>query len=633
MAALSTNLADLPLQTFHQLSHCLTNNDLWLEIVDTNHLTIYSMSADEVETLRRQRNPGEAALRLWGNRGQTVQDFLARLQQLSKISRALDNPQLILSRKFKELRWGRSEQVTISVTESTIRLDCKAVGFPSPNILWYKGDDTISDERILEIPRCACVARWTFRCFAHNEVREGFSFSAFYRRAGKQFSSTLESKEIDVAPFIRESDLCDKCRPNSYNDLREIMNLNNDESPQQNVQSLNQEDESLIAADKVAMIISNCAYRHLPELVTPHCDAETLAMALQEMKYKTVTLADLTLEEMKFVLKEYRKLLGNGVYAVFYFVGHGFEVNGQCYLLAVDAPADAHQPKHSLSMDWVLSTFRDYNPALNLILLDVCRKFIPYECIPAFVEYAEQFKARHRPSRNVVYGYSTSGGVGAYEVKGEINGVFMKYLKNHVMLNRSVFDMLNRVLKDIEEDKKVCDVQVPEVRSTLSRPRSLCDPLVFDGHTFSFDHHTLHWRLMHELPNPVIVRFEAECLCVTIWFDFCGHFTNKVYVFSSVGDLRSETNDDDDDVRLSQKALEHRAYLSFVKDLHTTKEKIFTDDEEGVSMCWLLSNLQRNKGELTCCVDLKHISNLEKAVATKVTDIGHVLITRIEMLK
>lgn len=31
--------------------------------------------------------------------------------------------------------------------------------------------------------------------------------------------------------------------------------------------------------------------------------------------------------------------------AVFYFVGHGFEVNGQCYLLPVDAPLEAHNPK------------------------------------------------------------------------------------------------------------------------------------------------------------------------------------------------------------------------------------------------------------------------------------------------
>ena len=63
----------------------------------------------------------------------------------------------------------------------------------------------------------------------------------------------------------------------------------------------------------------------MANLITPHCDAETLAQALIDLKFKTVTLGDLTLDELKFIVCEYRKLLGEGVYAVFYFVGHGFE--------------------------------------------------------------------------------------------------------------------------------------------------------------------------------------------------------------------------------------------------------------------------------------------------------------------
>ncbi|KAK6042263.1 hypothetical protein COOONC_20231 [Cooperia oncophora] len=50
----------------------------------------------------------------------------------------------------------------------------------------------------------------------------------------------------------------------------------------------------------------------------------------------------------------------------------------------------------------------------------------------------------------------------------------------------------------------------------------------------SFDHHTIHWRLMHELPNPVYARFKELALSVTIWFDFCGHFTNK-HLFAEKG--------------------------------------------------------------------------------------------------
>lgn len=73
--------------------------------------------------------------------------------------------------------------------------------------------------------------------------------------------------------------------------------------------------ENIVAADKVALIISNRTYApHMSNLITPHCDAETLAENLQQMKFKTVTVGDLTLEEMKFVIREYRKLLGEGVY-------------------------------------------------------------------------------------------------------------------------------------------------------------------------------------------------------------------------------------------------------------------------------------------------------------------------------
>lgn len=76
--------------------------------------------------------------------------------------------------------------------------------------------------------------------------------------------------------------------------------------------------EEIIASDKVALIISNRTYAPLmSNLITPFCDAEALADALQQMKYKTVSLGDLNLNEMKCIIQEYRKLLGDGVYGRF----------------------------------------------------------------------------------------------------------------------------------------------------------------------------------------------------------------------------------------------------------------------------------------------------------------------------
>ncbi|RCN38716.1 caspase domain protein [Ancylostoma caninum] len=639
MTSLDTNLADLSLKTTQLLSNCLTSGDLWLKIVDTNRNNIYYMSEDEVERIGREANPGESVLRAWSNRGQSVRDLLVRLQTLSKRhGAAMDQAQLILSRKFKPVRWAKTDEIVASIVgdNSVVRLQCKAVGFPCPVYHWYKDEELMENASgcTVDVVRCKCSSELIFRCVVSNEIEDGHVYSEFYRKPGKEYSSRITSQTISLAPFVGEEYRCENCRNGNLESLREIMaSMNNSSDEKATVPPAPERDDGqLVAADKVALIISNCMYQHLPKLVTPHCDAETLATALQDLKYKTVTLADLTLAEMKFVIKEYKKLLGNGVYAVFYFVGHGFEVNGQCYLLPVEAPSEAHKPEHCLSMDLVLHELSDHNPALNLLLLDVCRKFIPFEFISAFVEYAEPFKIKHRPNRNTVYGYSTSGGVGAYEIKGEMNGVFMKYLKTHLHQPVSVIQMINDTLRDIEGDEKVCDVQVPELRSTLTRPRSLTDPLVWDGHTVSFDHHTIHWRLMHELPNPVHVRFDELALTVTIWFDFCGHFTNKVYVFSSVGDLVDDTTEEFEDRRLSEKALSHIAYLSFPPELDASKERLVSDDDEGVSLCLLLSHLQRSKGELRCTILLRSTLDQE-VVATREVGIGHVLITRIEMLK
>ncbi|CAP30386.2 Protein CBG11191 [Caenorhabditis briggsae] len=638
---MNTNLADLPVRIFRVLSQELEKDNLWTKIVDYDQDPIFSMKQLEIDSFLKRENCCDQVLRRWGNRGQTVGDLLARLQYLSRTYEdEFDTIQFQLRRKFKALRWVPylDEPVTISFDGDFIKLECKAQGFPTPQIKWYTNDskDPIHTGRSYTLLRCKCSTEHQYKCIAINQVPEGLSYSEHYRRHGKQWHSRIESEFIDVTSCVRDDELCESCKNLEMGRLSQI--LAEEEKIETNSVPIRPNlDVNLRAADKVALVMSNCSYKHLPELMTPHCDAQTLADALQKMNYKTVTLADLTLDEMRYFIREYKKLIGDGVYAVFYFVGHGFEVNGQCYLLGVDAPADAHQPQHALSMDWLLSIFRDKQPSLNLLLLDVCRKFIPYEAIGPFVEYSEQFKKFHRAHRNMVYGYSTSGGVGAYEVKGEVNGIFMKYLKNHVQLEISVIDMLNKVLLDIGDDQKVCDLQVPEIRSTLTHPRSLADPLIFDGHTASFDNHTLHWRLMHELPNPATIRFDLQPLVATVWFQFCGNFTNKVYVLASVADYRpnQEETELEETEEVSENALNHRAFVVFPKELHCSEAKEYSDDEEGVSLYWILSGLQKIKKEngLSCEVHLRHVDDLKKTIEKKSVDIGHILITRIKCLQ
>uniref|UniRef100_A0A183CCQ6 CASPASE_P20 domain-containing protein n=1 Tax=Globodera pallida TaxID=36090 RepID=A0A183CCQ6_GLOPA len=249
---------------------------------------------------------------------------------------------------------------------------------------------------------------------------------------------------------------------------------------------------------------------------------------------------------MRALIREYRKLLGEGVYAVFYFVGHGFEANGQCYLLPIGAPGHDYGPEHCLSMDWVMDQFRDVQPAaLNLILLDICRKFLPSN-LDAFTAYAQTFR------------------------QGDVR----------VYVFSSVGDM-------------------------PSAGRSGDDEADDDGHQTADN-------------GPPTTAVDASSAT--------GHQRASGQRLSSDGAKVP-----------SRWALSHLAFLKFPEEFDTSKPKFCEDDVEGVSLCVMLSHLQRAKGEIICSVKLSKANVDEgegKLVAIRERQsLGHVLITRLELDK
>lgn len=52
-------------------------------------------------------------------------------------------------------------------------------------------------------------------------------------------------------------------------------------------------------------------------------------------------------------------------------------MNGQCYLLPVDAPDQNYSCEDCFCAEEVLTMMQETDPSLNVILLDVCRKVPP----------------------------------------------------------------------------------------------------------------------------------------------------------------------------------------------------------------------------------------------------------------
>uniref|UniRef100_A0A0N5AV95 CASPASE_P20 domain-containing protein n=1 Tax=Syphacia muris TaxID=451379 RepID=A0A0N5AV95_9BILA len=560
-------------------------------------------------------DPVSVLLDTLGKRGVTVLELLSRLQKLAKVyGKCMDAPQFALRRRFAPVIWSRPQQIIVKVVDpNCFELKCHAKGFPFPHFQWMKNGIDIDEETsdTLFIHHTSHVLD-IYRCRVWNEVEEGMEYSNFYRSKGKQYRSELLSDAVSLKEFGN---------------------------------NLKSEPKRLVATDKVALIIGNRRYEHHVELSTPECDIEALTHALQylhlewgsndreQFGFKTVQLSDLNLEEMKFFVSQYKKLLDDGIYAIFYFAGHGFEVAGQCYLLPVDAPAD-FRPEHCISVNWVQSVFRHCTPSLNLMLLDICR-MSPANTL-LFAQDVAKYYTQPAVCQNSVCGFATSVGVCAFEAQTDQTSIFMKYLLPHLHDPVSITDVLNRTFADIACDEKVSGIQVPELRTNLTAPRSLLDPIEIEGHTVSYESHTLHWRHLNELPEPVYIYFKEQDLYVAIFFNLLGHFNNKMRVGSFVVELVKKSSGDEE-FQYTKWANTHRAHLIFPEELGATSEEVVFDTGEGPTVCRVVSNLQRAKGGIKCKVVLCHVKHEENkawvrggpGISVTEANIGHALVTRI----
>ncbi|XP_009983291.1 PREDICTED: mucosa-associated lymphoid tissue lymphoma translocation protein 1-like, partial [Tauraco erythrolophus] len=229
--------------------------------------------------------------------------------------------------------------------------------------------------------------------------------------------------------------------------------------------------EKFFATGKIALLVGNNCYQHHPNLMAPVTDVFELSLLLEQLGFQVVSLLDLNKAEMVTAVSRFLQLLGKGVYAVFYYAGHGYEQSGRNYMVPVDAP-QPYAPENCISVQRILQKMQQQRTALNLILLDTCRKWYNPECALSQVQPLE-------PWGNTVYGYATSEDAEAYELQdGEFSsGIFMKYLKKHILQEKKVTHMLEDVLEDIGQDPLVTGKQVMEIKHTLKEARSLTDPV------------------------------------------------------------------------------------------------------------------------------------------------------------
>lgn len=95
----------------------------------------------------------------------------------------------------------------------------------------------------------------------------------------------------------------------------------------------------LLAREKLALLIGNQEYDcdKIANLTSPINDITKLKEALEKLNFKVFAFANLKLVDTNEVLNRFCELLVDaGMYAVFYYAGHGFEHQNVDYIMPVN---------------------------------------------------------------------------------------------------------------------------------------------------------------------------------------------------------------------------------------------------------------------------------------------------------
>jgi uncharacterized caspase-like protein len=125
---------------------------------------------------------------------------------------------------------------------------------------------------------------------------------------------------------------------------------------------------------RTALVIGNSAYQKSP-LVNPVNDAQAMAATLGSLGFTVTKLENASKSQMADAIRQFGESIKRGGVGLFYFAGHGVQVNGENFLIPVD---DDIQDKgqvvtKGIEARLVLQAMSNAKNRMNVVILDACR--------------------------------------------------------------------------------------------------------------------------------------------------------------------------------------------------------------------------------------------------------------------
>lgn len=228
-------------------------------------------------------------------------------------------------------------------------------------------------------------------------------------------------------------------------------------------QAVTQNSLNLQQQQRIALVIGNANYT-VGKLKTPLNDATDMANALKELGFEVILLKDSSKRQMDDALDQFTTRINQGYVGLFYYAGHGMEVEGENYLIPVNAQIKYKKDVEyeSMPLGKILGRMEDAGNRINIVILDACRDN-PFRKF--WRSSSRGLTAPLQAVSGTLIAFATAPGKVASDGTGR-NGLFTSYLLKYIKTpNMEVDLMLRKVRSDVAQNTN--NYQVPWTSSSL----------------------------------------------------------------------------------------------------------------------------------------------------------------------
>ena len=256
------------------------------------------------------------------------------------------------------------------------------------------------------------------------------------------------------------------------------------------------------AEGRVALVIGNASYDEDP-LRNPVNDSRAIAVSLRQLGFEVIEVEEADRDQMTAAMRRFERRLGPADTGLFYYAGHGVQVDGSNYLIPLEAEIDSKLSvkTEGLNVGLVLDAMEGAGSRLNIVILDACRNN-PYE---RSLRGQSRGLAVMDAAKGTLIAYATAPGSVAADGEGK-HGVYTEALLDALVIpGLQVEEVFKKVR--IEVERRTDGEQTPWESSSLTG-----DFVFKPGNSISIQPlvesstDELYWRGVENSGNAVLLK-------------------------------------------------------------------------------------------------------------------------------